>query len=57
MINRWQSKSLTAAVVDVPPVKLADQSIPSALLAAPAAVAFHYTLPESFATLLQQLGA
>src|SRR5262249_48585134 len=46
-----------SAVVALPPVKPADQSIPGASPAAPAAVEFRYTQTDSFPALLQQLGA
>jgi hypothetical protein len=46
-----------SAIVTMPPVKRADNSVPSAAPAAPAAVEFRYTQTDSFVALLQQLGA
>jgi uncharacterized protein (TIGR03032 family) len=46
-----------SAVVAMPPVKPGDQSTPGASPAASTAVPFHYTQTDSFAPLLQQLGA
>src|SRR5947209_14021856 len=46
-----------SAVVVMPPGKREDQSTPSVLPAAPAAVEFRYTQTDGFPALLQELGA